>query len=190
VSAIKVAPFPAATERARWQTAGRPPLPAVTKTASFTLPRSTFSFTPQGIPLSYREAGSLPATARAMSAALTAHLKPLGGADPPATVRLKQLGFLLATAPLSGASRIAAWSALAAIPGLRMCGSGSDLAGRRGEAICADAQGEQIKVLIDATRNSVLAVEQHLLKPSALYPGVPNGALIGSDTFLPATPQR
>ena len=188
VSEVRVPAFAAASERARWRAAGSPPLPGVSRAGAFSLPRGEFSFTPQGVPLTYREATSLPTSARAMSAALAAHLAPIGGADPPATVRLKQLGFLLATAPLPGAARAAAWSALASVPGLHLCGSASDLAGRRGEAVCADAQGEEVKVLIDAARNSVLAVEQGLLKPSALYPGVPVGSIDGSDTFLPEMP--
>jgi hypothetical protein len=188
ISGVRVPAFAAAAERARWRAAGSPPLPGVSRAGTFSLPRGTFSFTPQGMPITFRGATSLPTSARGMSAALAAHLAPIGGADPPATVRLKQLGFLLATAPLPGASRAMAWSALASVPGLHLCGSARDLAGRRGKGICADAQGEEVKALIDTARNSVLAVEQRLLKPSALYPGVPSGSNIGSDTFLPETP--
>jgi hypothetical protein len=187
VSGVKVPPFAAVPERARWLAVGRPPLPAADKPGGFAVPGEDFSFTPQGLPLTYRQAMSLPMSAPAMSATLGAHLAPLAH-DPPATVRLKQLGFLLADAPLPTASRAAAWSALASVPGLRLCGSAADLAGRRGQAVCAAAQGEEVEVLIDVGRDSVLAVKQYLLKPSRLYPGVPNGAKIGSDTFLPWSP--
>lgn len=188
ISAISAPAFAAASERARWRAAGSPPLPPVSQATTFSLPAGKFSFTPQGIPLTYQEALSLPTSARAMSAALAAHLAPIGGPHPLANVRLKQLGFLLATAPLPTAVRATAWSALGSAPGLHRCGTASDLVGRRGQAVCADAQGEEVTVLIDAAQDSVLAVGQRLLTPSPLYPGVPRGGSIGSDTFVRETP--
>jgi hypothetical protein len=53
---------------------------------------------------------------------------------------------------------------------------------RRG--LCADSEGEEVEVLVDAHTGSVLAVEQRLLQQSPLYPDVQSGSLIGSTTFL------
>ena len=43
------------SERARWQAAGRPPMPQVAVTGqAFSIPAGSFSFIPQGMPLTYR----------------------------------------------------------------------------------------------------------------------------------------
>jgi hypothetical protein len=180
--------FTAPPERARWRAAGNPPLPPVPARGNvLSMPRGTFSFIPQGTTLTYQEARSLPASPGAVSAVIRAHLRAYAGLDPPATLVVKQLGFLLATAPLSRATRSAAWTALASVPGLRRCGSGKDLAGRPGHWLCVSAGGEEAKVLIGGRAGSVLAVADRLLQPSAFYPGVPDGSIIEADTFIPGS---
>jgi len=174
------------SERARWQAAGRPPMPQVAVTGqAFSIPAGTYSFIPQGMPLTYRQVRSLPASSQAISAQIAARLRPLAGARPPATAMMLQLGFLLATAPLSRGARAAAWSALASLPGLRLCGPGRDLAGRAGQRLCASTRTDQVDVLVDTGTGSVLAVDQHILQASSWFPGVPVGSLVQSDAFLP-----
>ena len=174
------------SERARWQAAGRPPMPQVAVTGqAFSIPAGSYSFIPQGLPLTYRQVRSLPASPRALSAEIAARLRPPAGARPPATAMMLQLGFLLATGPLSRGARNAAWSALASLPGLRLCGSGRDLAGREGQRLCASTRTDEVDVLVDTVTGSVLAVDQRILLASSWFPGVPEGSLVQSDAFIP-----
>jgi hypothetical protein len=160
------------------------PQVAVTGQA-FTIPAGSYSFIPQGIPLTYRQARSLPGSRQALSAEIAVHLRPSAGAHPPATVVLLQLGFLLATAPLSESARAGAWSYLASLPGLHLCGPGKDLAGRAGRRICVSTRANEVGVLVDTATGSVLAVDQRILQASPWFPGVPEGSLVESDAFLP-----
>jgi hypothetical protein len=172
-------------ERTRWQAAGSPVLTNVPPGGqAMSFPSGEFSFTPQGTTLTYQQAASLPASPDGVSAALLAHLKGYVGTGPPATLILTELGFLLASAPLPTAARSAAWDSLASLPGLRLCGSGTDLAGRPGRELCADDDNDETRLLVDAPSGTVLAVEDRIRTQSPLYPGVPAGSLIGSDTFV------
>src|SRR5215469_10338518 len=129
--------FPSAAARGRWQAAGRPPLTGGAGT-TVSLPRGTYSFLAQGSTLTYQQAASLPASPTALAAQVAAHLRAYAGPDPAAGLVLKQLAYLIATAPLSAAARSAAWRAIAALPGLRRCGRGADLVARHGLALCAN----------------------------------------------------
>lgn len=171
--------FPTPTDQQHWRAEGSPTLaPANGRSA---LPAGQFSFVRQGV-LTYEQAMALPATPAGLTTQILGRLRPHAGDDP--TVVLSQLGYLIATAPLSKPARSAAWHAVASITGLRLCGSGTDLGGRRGDGLCADSQDEEVEVLIDTHTGSVLAVEERLLQPSLLYPNVSAGSLIGSTTFL------
>jgi hypothetical protein len=90
-------------------------------------------------------ASSLPGTPQGVLDQLMSQLRTFAGPHPP-----------------SKAARAAAWRVLAALPGLRLCGNGSDLAGRCGLGLCADSSGE----------------------PSRMYPMVPGGRMLSSATFL------
>jgi hypothetical protein len=176
--------FPAPQERARWRAAGSPPLPATAASGRpLSLPSGTFTFTPQGSTLSYRQARSMPASAPALYREVLARLRAYAGARPPGTLIARQLGFLLASAPLTQAARAAAWQALGSVPGLRLCGGGADLAGRRGRWLCVSAQGEETEVLVAPMADSLLTVVDRITRPSPLYPGVPAGSIVESDAF-------
>ena len=174
------------SERARWQAAGRPPMPQVAVTGqAFSIPAGSFSFIPQGMPLTYRQVRALPGSPQALSAAIAMRLRSSAGARAPATAMMLQLGFLLATGPLSQSARAAAWSALASLPGLRLCGPGRDLAGREGQRLCASTRADEVDVVVDTGTGAVLAVDQRILQTSSWVPGVPEGSLVQSDVFIP-----
>ncbi len=180
--------FMTPSERVRWRAAGKPPLPQVPVTGqTFSISAGSFSFIPQGIPLTYQQASSLPGSPKAISGEIAAHVRPFAGVHPPVTVMMMQLGFLLATAPLARDARSAAWSVLVSLPGLRLCGQGRDLAGRHGQRICASTRTEEIEVLVDTGTGSVLAVSQRILKASPWFPGVPEGSIVLLDTFIPGS---
>lgn len=178
-----------AEQRAAWQAAGRPELtdaPADGQTTSF--PPNGFSFMSQGTPLTYQQAGSLPTSPDDVRAAVRAHLRGGASAEPPATQVLRQLGFLLATAPLTDATRSAMWRTTAALPGLHLCGSGDDRAGRRGEVLCVTAGEEESDLLVDPRTGAALEVRERIRQRSWWYPGVAPGSTIDSDTFPDTAP--
>jgi hypothetical protein len=175
--------FTTPSDRAHWVAAGRPALEPVSG-QTVTVPPGQFSFIPQGSTMTYQQAAALPGTADTLSAQVLSYLRPYAGSAPPATVVLRLLGNLIAVAPLTAATRSAAWRVAASLPGLRLCGSGTDLSGRGGLGICVDADGEETEVLVSTQARSVLAVQERLMRPSAAYPTVPAGSLIASTTFI------
>lgn len=176
--------FTTPSDRARWVAAGRPALTPGDVNETLSVPPGQFSFVLQGTPMTYRQASDLPGTARAFSAQILSHLRPFTGTYPPAALVLKQLAYLIAVAPLSVAARSAAWHAAASLPGLRLCGTGTDLSGRRGEGLCVDAEGQETEILVNKTTGSVLAIEERLKRPSPIYPTASGGSLILSLTFI------
>jgi hypothetical protein len=185
--------FTTPMDRARWKAAGSPSLTSAPRGGQMlSLPTGQFSFIPQGRTLTYQQARLFPGTPQGVSAQLMSHLRAFAGPRPPTTLVLRQLGYLIAAAPLNAAARAAAWRVVAALPGLRLCGNGTDLAGRSGQGLCEDFSGEETEILIDTSTGSVLAVEEWLLRPSRMYPMVPSGGMVSSTTFLsqrdPASP--
>ncbi len=176
--------FTTASDRDRWVAAGSPALVPAGSSKALFLPPGQFSFVLQGTPLTYQQASDLPGTPSAFSAQILSHLRPLTGTQPPATLVLKQLGYLIAVAPLPPAARSAAWQVAASLPGLYLCGTGTDLSGRRGEGLCAAAEGEETEILVNKRTGSVLAIEERLQRPSPIYPTVSGGSLIQSITFI------
>jgi hypothetical protein len=175
--------FTTPADRQHWAVAGSPALTPAGLGQPLPVPAGQFSFVLQGTPLTYQQASSLPGTATALSDQVLSHLRPLTGADPPTTLVLRQLAYLIAVAPLTAAARSAAWHALAALPGLRLCGTRTDLSGRRGEGLCADAAGQETEILVNTSTGSMLAIQERLERPSPLYPTVSAGSLIQSITF-------
>jgi hypothetical protein len=186
VATVQTRPLTFATpsDRERWVAAGSPALTPGDVNETLSEPPGQFSFVFQGTPMTYRQASDLPGTASAFLAQILSHLRPATGSYPPATMVLKQLAYLIAAAPLSGAARSAAWHAAAALPGLRMCGTETDLSGRRGVGLCVDAAGQETEILVNKTTGSVLAIEERLKRPSPMYPTVSSGSLILSLTFI------
>ncbi len=176
--------FTTPSDRERWVAAGSPALVPAGSSKTLSLAPGQFSFVLQGTPLTYRQASDLPGTPSAFSAQILDHLPHFKGTHPPATLVLKQLGYLIAVAPLPVAARSAAWHVAASLPGLYLCGTGTDLSGRRGEGLCVDAEGEETEILVNKRTGSVLAIEERLQRPSPIYPTVSGGSLIQSITFI------
>jgi hypothetical protein len=176
--------FASPADRARWQAAGKPPIsgpgPA---TGMIVFPPGQYTFMPQGANLTFAQARSLPASASPLGEQVMSRLRAYAGPRPPVELVVKDFAFLLATAPLTSGSRAAAWTAMASLQGLHRCGTGTDLAGRHGQGICATSSQYRIRVLVSAATASVLSVQERITRPSRLYPGLPAHTLIQSDTF-------
>jgi hypothetical protein len=176
--------FASSADAQRWKMAGRPPLPDRRTTTGYEeSPAGQFSFMPQGLTFTYGQATNMPVRPAGVIAVVRAHLRPYAGPHASSELVLKQLGFLLAVAPLSRKSRQAAWMTLAGLPGARLCGIGTDILGRPGEGICASVPAEEIKVLVRPSTGQVLAVIERLWQPTPLFPNVRAGTVVGSDAF-------
>jgi hypothetical protein len=174
--------FASIRARDNWRVEGSPPVlmtPGMRRAGTI----HSFSFLPQGSGLHYREVRELPATPGAMQNAITAHLRPLAGNNVPPTLMLKAYGFLLATAPLSAGARAAIYVDMASLEGIRSCGQGVDMLGREAVGLCVASDGREVEVLLSPKAGAALAVEQRITATSPLYPGLPVGTLVESNTF-------
>jgi hypothetical protein len=184
VTTVQPPRFASSADRVHWQAAGSPPLPVAGPEGHvIALGPGEFTFMPQGASLTYADVRSFPGSPRAVRGDVMAHLRAYAGSHPPAELVLRQFGFLLAAAPLAKGARAATWRALASIGGLHMCRPGTDLLGREGQGICAETGQDSTKILVNSETATVLEVEERILKPSRLYPGLTAGTLIESDAF-------
>jgi hypothetical protein len=173
--------FLSPADERHWRKDGAPHLDAGLR--SLDLPPGAFGFAPQGLPLTYADAISLPATPAAIQHLIVSLLRWPAGSTPPASLILRQYGFILGTAPLAHRTRAAIAAAVAALPGAHICGRGRDLVGRRGIGVCVDDGYDDIQVLVDARSGAVLAVSQRIPHTSPMYPGLRGGALVQEDVF-------
>jgi hypothetical protein len=175
--------FTSSASRALWRAAGSPELPGGTGSGFLSLGRDRFGFNPQGRTLTYSDVEHMPTTAAGVMHSIRRILRPFDSA-PPATLLIKQFGYLLANAPLSPGTRAAILRATAALPGVRLCGIARDSVGRVGQQVCAYDPQVVMAVLIDPRSGAVLSVVEYLRRRSTLYPGMSPGTVITSDTFV------
>jgi hypothetical protein len=170
--------FATPADQALWQAAGRPSLseaPAAGQT--LTIPADQYTYLPNGSNLTYHQAAELPAAPGPLSAAILGHLRAYASHPSPG-LELKQLAYLIATAPLTTATRSAAWQVLAALPGLRTCHAKPGAV-----VLCADSGSEQTLVSVDFEAGSILAIADRVLRTSPAYPHVRAGSIVESTTF-------
>jgi hypothetical protein len=176
--------FPTPADRVLWEQAGRPRLEAAPATSQEqAIPAGGFTFVPQGSPLTYQQAATLPGTPGGLAAVITAHVRAYAGPNPPASLLLKQVAFLIATAPLTRAARSAAWQVVGSLAGLRICPAGAWAQPPRPVQLCAASAGDETLVSIDVRTASILSISEILLRPSPLYPHVAAGKVVGSTSF-------
>lgn len=167
-----------------WRAAGSPRLPAMARGSyRWNLPVGAFSFTPHGTPVTFEVARRLPANPSALEHELRRLLRKPRGPMPSAAMLLRQYGFLLAAAPLSGAVRKALIRAIAAVPGIHSCDSRFAGDRRRDDAFCVNGSPTSTEVLLNRTSGVALAVRERLHNLTPLYPNRPIGAVVDSDTF-------
>ena len=177
--------FATPADQAMWQSSGRPALaqaPATGRTQ--TVPTGQFTFLPQGSALTYQQATALPAEQGKLAAAIVEHLTPYSGPHPPASLELKQVAYLIATAPLSDAVRSAAWQVVASLPGLAICQNPSGPATPRAIDLCIDSAGDETLVSVNPDTGTILVITDRLMQTSRMYPHVAAGTVVGSSTFL------
>src|SRR6266851_1291833 len=174
-----------AVARALWKEAGRPSLgqaPATGQTQA--IPAGDYTFLPQGRTLTYRQAAGLPGTPGGLAAVILAHLRAYAGRYPPASLTLRQLAYLIATAPLTKAARSAAWQVVGSLPGLRICQTWPGPLQPRTVELCLASADDETLVNIDLGTASILSISDRLLRPSPMYPHVAAGTIVGSATFV------
>jgi hypothetical protein len=177
--------FATPSDQARWQAAGRPSLGQAPATDVMqTIPAGQYTFVPQGRNLTYRQAAGLPAQRDSLAAVLGSHLSAYAGPHPAAGLELKEVAYLIATAPLTDKVRAAAWQVIASLPGLSIC---PDLPGQAGPGaigLCIGSSGDEILVNVDPGTGAIVAIADRLTQTSPAYPHVAAGTIVESSTFL------
>jgi hypothetical protein len=168
-----------------WQASGRPPLGQAPASGGMqTIPAGQYTFVPQGTSLTYRQAVGLPTERDSLAAVLVSHLSAYAGPHPPASLELKEVAYLIATAPLTDAVRAAAWQVMASLPGLSIC---QDLPGPADPGaidLCAGSSGDETLVKVDPDTGAIVTIADRLTQTSSSYPHVAAGTIVGSSTFL------
>jgi hypothetical protein len=114
---------------------------------------------------------------------ITAHVRAYADPNPPASLLLKQVAFLIATVPLTRAARSAAWQVVGSLAGLRICPAGAWAQPPHPVQLCAASAGDETLVSIDVRTASILSISEVLLRPSPPYPHVAAGKVVGSTSF-------
>jgi hypothetical protein len=175
--------FANAMARRHWEAAGKPAFPKiVTGTRSARIPAGGYSFLPVGPTLTFREAEALPSSAVAVRHAVEKYLRRYKPKDRPAMV-LRAFGYLLATAPLRAATRIAIYEAMAKLPGVHSEGAGHDQLGRPGVRLVVNSSDQSIEVLVNPKRAAVYAVSERVYKLAPVFPTLSVGDLVEQTTF-------
>jgi hypothetical protein len=177
--------FALRADKARWEAEGQPPLPyRASGVQAIVVPSEQFSFIPQGASLTYREVEALPASPTSVTRVIDTHLRAYAGEHPASYLILREFGFLLATGPLTVKVRGAIWQGMAALPGIHLCGLGTDLLGRRGQGVCVDSPYVETEVIVSPRTGTVLAVLQRINRATDFFPTLPAHTLVESDTFV------
>jgi len=171
--------FASAGAVAAWRASGAPRLPLhESHHRRYDVPAGEYSFAARGESFTYADIRRLdgsPATARAVRA----RLGPSSGA-----ANARQYAFLVSSAPLRPAARAALVRAMAAVPGMHLCGERDDVADRHGRrAVCVGDGLRDYKFVFDA-RARLRAIEERLVAPSPTLPTVPPGAVVQRDAFF------
>jgi hypothetical protein len=175
-------------DQLHWQAAGKPPFASSTdragQSSSRRLRAGAWSFAPQGrIRLTFKRVGKLPTNERAVAEELARALGAANQTPPPATLSLRQYGFLLATAPLSLATRRAILDAIRSLPGVHLCGRLFPRHSPLDDAFCVNGDPTSTEILVDRTTGVVKVISERLDKPSIFYPNAAAGDLVDSYTF-------
>jgi hypothetical protein len=177
--------FATPADQAMWRAAGRPSLgqaPAAGVTQ--TIPAGQYTFLPQGSNLTYRQATALPADRDSLAAVLAHHLSAYAGPHPPATLELKQVAYLIATAPLTDEVRAAAWHVMASLPGLRICQSPPGEVRLGTIELCISSAGDETLVNVSLDTGAIVTIADRLMQTSPAYPHVAGGTIVESSSFL------
>jgi hypothetical protein len=168
-----------------WQAAGRPSLGQAPATGVMqAMPAGQYTFVPQGRNLTYQQAAELPAEWDSLAAVLTGRLNAYAGPHPPASLELKEVAYLIATAPLTDKVRAAAWQVMASLPGLSICQDPPGPADPGTIGLCIASSGDQTIVNVDPSSGAIVTIADRLTQTSPAYPHVAAGTIVGSSTFL------
>lgn len=174
-------------DQRHWQAAGRRPFTSPSDRAGTAfrrkLPAGAWSFTPQGRLMTFQRVRELPTARSTMTKELGRLLGAAGRAAPPASLSLRQYGFILATAPLTRGARKALLEALGALRGIHMCDALFPGGSPEGDALCVNGNPTSTEILLDPDTGVVTVVCERLDKPTLFYPNMRVGSLVDSNSF-------
>ncbi len=177
--------FATPADQSMWRAAGRPSLGQAPATgATQAIPAGQYTFLPQGSNLTFRQATALPADRYRLAAVLAHHLSAYAGPHPPAALELKQVAYLIATAPLTDEVRAAAWQVMASLPGLRICQNPPGRVRLGTIWLCIDSAADETLVDVNLHTGAIVTIADRLMQTSPAYPHVVGETIVGSSTFL------
>ncbi len=184
--------FLSKTDRKEWKATGEQPYASPSNHAGESrresLPPGGWSFTPQGIKLTYAGVRHLPAARPALARDLARLLGARGHALPPAGLSLRQYGFLLAAAPLTRPVRVALLESIGNLPGIHVCGDLFPSRGPHDGAFCVNGDPMGTGILLNPHTGVVDLVCERLDDLTPLFPRVPVGTLVDSFAFSVEAP--
>lgn len=182
---VKAPTFSSRIDRLRWKAGGGRSLPDMALSPhEWVVASGRFSFTPHGSPITFRTARDLPTNQPLLIQALTRSLTGTQAEAPAPALRLRQYGFLLATAPLTHAVRSGLLASVAKMHGLRICTGSLANHAARTEAFCIHGHPTSTEILLDPQRGVVCEIRERLTGPTPLFPRLKTGALVDSDSFF------
>jgi hypothetical protein len=177
--------FATPADQAMWGAAGRPSLgQAPDAGVTQSIAAGQYTFLPQGSSLTYRQAEDLPADRDSLASVLAGHLSAYAGPHPPANLELKEVAYLIATAPLTTKVRAAAWQVMASLPGLRICHNPPRQVSSGTIWLCIGSAGDEALVNVNPDTGAIVTIADRLMQTSPAYPHVAGGTIVGSSTFL------
>jgi hypothetical protein len=165
-----------------WRRSGAPRL-SVRFDGLFVSPGS-FGFAPQGVPLTFADITRMPSSPRTLQRLVVSRLDWSMSSYPPASLILRQYGFLLATAPLLPSARSGIAAAVSLLPGVHICSPSADRLDRPGVSLCVEDRYGVTEILVRIKHPVVLAINERTSTTSTLYPGLKQGSLIQQDAFI------
>jgi hypothetical protein len=177
--------FATPADQAMWRAVGHPSLGQAPATGmTQTIPAGHYTFLPQGSNLTYRQAVSLPSDRDSLASVLARHLGASAGPHPPASLKLRQVAYLIATAPLTNRVRAAAWQIIASLPRLRICRDSPSKFRPGTFELCVDSAGHETLVNVNLDTGAIITIADRLMQTSQAYPHVARGTIVQSSTFL------
>jgi hypothetical protein len=183
---LKAPRFVSRADRVHWLASGKrayaSPADRAGATTQSGIGAGGFSFAPEGAPVTFREARNLSTSPHRLIQELMG-LSARGRMEPSAATSLRQYGFLLATAPLTPATRKALVEALGLLPGVHMCNALFPGRSPHADAFCVSGNPTDSEVLLNPRTGVVDVVAERLDRSNSLYPNMAVGSLIDSETF-------
>jgi hypothetical protein len=172
--------FFSASERARWEAAGKPGFDGRPLDETDPTPGSlSWGWETLGM----HSAGEIPTDPTALARLVAEHAGQTK--NPLAYEEFQLITGILRFAPLSGAQTAAFYEVLARLPGIELVGATTDPLGRAGTAFAIERGGPiREEIILDPRSGRLLGSRMTLIAPDPAYADAPIGTTIGYETVV------